>query len=122
MTSDKPIRTDGQSSIVTDAIAPAHHVVRLLGDHDVATAHGIRDALIAAIPPRDGHLTLDLSACTFLDSSVLGAIVTGAKHASDAGIAFVVAGASPSIARVFQIVGFDRSLTMISGIPQQPQL
>lgn len=46
-------------------------IVWLAGEHDLSTSDAIRDAL----SPIFGNVLLDLSECTFIDSSVISVIV-----------------------------------------------
>jgi anti-anti-sigma regulatory factor len=48
--------------------------VHVEGEHDVET----RQLLVEALDPLVGHVIVDLGACTFLDTSVIGAILTKA--------------------------------------------
>src|SRR5687768_2123165 len=65
-------------------------VVAISGEHDLSTAPDLRrhiDELIG-----NGEATIvDLSAATFIDSSVLGAILDGRRRADEEGVGFAVA-------------------------------
>ena len=55
-------------------------VVTLLGEHDVATASELRQAL--RTPTRAAAVVVDLSECTVLDGSIVGVLVGAAsRHA-----------------------------------------
>jgi anti-sigma B factor antagonist len=58
-------------------------IVRLVGEHDLATLETVRGHL-AGVPAGDA-LVIDLSSASFLDSSVLGAIVDAHSRCADAG-------------------------------------
>jgi anti-anti-sigma regulatory factor len=46
-------------------------VVVLHGEHDLATCEGVR----VALAPLLGHVLVDLSPCTFIDSSIISVLV-----------------------------------------------
>jgi anti-sigma B factor antagonist len=46
-------------------------IVRLVGEHDLATSTSFRDALERI----NGNVLVDLSECSFIDSSVIGVLV-----------------------------------------------
>jgi anti-sigma B factor antagonist len=48
-------------------------VIELIGEHDLATAEELRDAIDSALAQHDG-LLVDLTETTFLDSTVINAL------------------------------------------------
>jgi anti-anti-sigma factor len=52
-------------------------VLRLGGEHDVATAGAVRDALADA---RDAAVVVDLTACTFADSSIISTLLQARRE------------------------------------------
>jgi anti-anti-sigma factor len=52
-------------------------VLRLAGEHDVATAGAVRDALADA---RDAAVVVDLTGCTFADSSIIAALLQARRE------------------------------------------
>ncbi len=54
---------------------PGRLVLWLHGDQDLATVDTLREVLDAVVAAGDGDLVIDLSGVTFLDASVLGALV-----------------------------------------------
>ena len=59
--------------------------------------------------------TLELSQCTFLDSSALKAIADASRRADETGIAFTVARPSPQAARVLEVSGLDEIVRIDAG-------
>jgi anti-anti-sigma factor len=49
--------------------------VRLCGEHDLATSREVVDALA----PLDGNVLVDLSACEFIDSTIIAALLNDAQ-------------------------------------------
>jgi anti-anti-sigma regulatory factor len=49
-------------------------VIQLVGEHD----YGSHAMVVAALEPVNGHLVVDLTACTFIDTSLIGAVIAKA--------------------------------------------
>jgi anti-anti-sigma factor len=86
-------------------------IVILSGEHDLGTVPQVREALGAAAT--DGKaIVVDLSAATFVDSSILGALLEARRTALDAGRGFAVAcsGESEPVRRVLEVTGLADEL------------
>jgi anti-sigma B factor antagonist len=86
-------------------------VLSTSGEHDLNTAPELRrrvDELIA----RGSSVVIDLSPASFLDSSILGAILDSRQRAIDAGLGFAVAhaGGADAVARVLEVTGLRDQL------------
>jgi anti-anti-sigma factor len=93
------------------AHAPAFAaVVRLCGEHDLATSAGVREALA----PIRGSLLVDLSDCAFLDSSVLTVFVLDARERAHDGqrTELLVPAANMTVRRTLQVSGLTEMLTV----------
>ena len=75
--------------IVLDDAAGDVVVVVVEGEHDIYTAPTLRERLDEAIG-RGGGVVVDLTGATFVDSSVLGALLDARRRALEAGQGFVV--------------------------------
>jgi anti-anti-sigma factor len=93
-----------------------HSVVALHADHDLSTADSLRSALDSAC--QEGRpIVVDLSAATFVDSAVLGILVSQHDQAKAAGLQFcVVLGDPPSrsVQRLVELTRIDTVLTVVS--------
>ena len=72
--------------------APSTVVVRLVGEHDLATARLIGAVLDEQLERCD-RLAVDLNRTTFLDTSVLTTLVEAARRARPRGVAYQVVAA-----------------------------
>ena len=81
-------------------------VVRVTGELDMATVSSF-EASLSSIEP-DRHVVIDLSDCTFLDSSGIGAITRGVARAPRLSIVAT----EPSIIRVLEITALDTMVTV----------
>jgi anti-sigma B factor antagonist len=79
-------------------------VVRVEGDLDMATATSFDETIESTAG--DSHLAIDLSACTFLDSSGMRSIAAAAKRHSRVSIVATDAG----ILRILEITALDTML------------
>ena len=86
-------------------------IVALEGEHDLGTLPQVREGLEAAASEGKA-LIIDLSSATFVDSSILGAVLDARRLASEAGRGFAVAcdGASEPVRRVLEVTGLAEEL------------
>ncbi|MGH3124336.1 MAG: STAS domain-containing protein [Streptosporangiaceae bacterium] len=87
-------------------------VAELSGDLDLASAPVLREQLLRLLRPGASRLVLDLSRVTFCDASGL-AVLVGASHRARVLEGFLrLAAVSPPAARVLQITGLHRHLSI----------
>src|SRR5215203_4415114 len=101
------------NAIVLDDTAGDVIVVVVEGEHDIYTAPTLRERLDEALA-RGGGIVVDLTAATFVDSSVLGALL-------DARRGFVVSvgeTVEPGVQRILDITGLVPVLPVVSGRDQ----
>jgi anti-sigma B factor antagonist len=95
-------------------------VVVVEGEHDIYTAPTLRERLDEALS-REGGVVVDLTGATFVDSSVLGALLDVRRRAHDAGQGFVVCvgeSVEPGVQRILDITGLVPVLPVVRGRPQ----
>ena len=102
----------GDVRITAEAIAEGVAVVRVDGELDVATTHQLEEAVESA--DSSGRLVIDLTACTFLDSSALRVLVSSARGARAAGGSFSLVASDSGILRVLEIAAVDTILPVHS--------
>jgi anti-anti-sigma factor len=79
---------EGVQPAVTSSDDNGVSIVELRGEHDLATASDVRDVLARAVT--DGRPTVvELTLTDFIDSSILGVLLAGLRHARDANLGFV---------------------------------
>lgn len=85
-------------------------VVTLVGEHDLNTAGPLRERLRAALSERQG-VVIDLSGATFIDSSILGAILEAREETTGMGMGFAIVGSGGEpVERVLEITGLNEAL------------
>jgi anti-anti-sigma factor len=63
-------------------------VIELRGEHDLATASEVRTVLEAAVAEKRPAV-VELTLTDFIDSSILGVLLAGLRHAREANLGFV---------------------------------
>ena len=96
---------------------PAHTLVRLCGEIDIATAPGLRERLFGLLRRGAGLVIFDLSGVPFCDASGLGMLVGSHRHATVLGVALRLTALRPQVARLVKINGMDRVLTIYPAPP-----
>jgi len=93
--------------IELEAAADDVLVVAVEGEHDIYTAPVLRQRLDEALAT-GGGIVVDLTGATFVDSSVLGALLDARRRALDAGHGYVVCvgeTVEPGVQRILDITG-----------------
>ena len=91
---------------VQNAHGPA--VVRLAGEIDLSNAARLQDQLSLLV--ENGHVVVDLSEVTFIDSTGLSAFIVGHRRAIAAGTGMHLAGSTGTVRRLFELTQLDRHL------------
>jgi anti-sigma B factor antagonist len=86
-------------------------VLTITGEHDLSTAPDLRRGL-GELLNGGGGIIVDLTPATFIDSSILGAILEGKRRAAEAGIGFAVvhSNGANSVGRVLDVTGLRSEL------------
>jgi anti-sigma B factor antagonist len=103
--------------ILLDDAAGDVVVVVVEGEHDIYTAPALRERLEEALG-KGGGVVVDLTGATFVDSSVLGALLDARRRALDAHQGFVVCvgeQVEPGVRRILDITGLVPVLPVVSG-------
>jgi anti-anti-sigma factor len=92
--------------------------VELRGEHDLDSHEAIENAL----RPIFGDVLMDLSACPFIDSTVIGVLVTRAQELRREGhrLELIVPAENRHVARVIDLVGMRSLLTVHEHAPDYP--
>jgi anti-sigma B factor antagonist len=86
-------------------------VLSISGEHDLSTASELRRRLEALLDEGTGVI-VDLSAATFIDSSILGVILDGKRRAAAANVGYAVlhAEGADAVGRVLEVTGLRAEL------------
>jgi anti-anti-sigma factor len=109
-TSDPPTKPLDRATIRVSSEAADIVSLYLCGEFDAFNAPEIMAHAFRALAA-DKHLVLDLSDSTFIDASVIGALVTIQDAANDRGRSAVLQlGTAPIVERVVAITGIEQIL------------
>lgn len=87
-------------------------VIDLAGGVDIYSAPQFKDVLLKGIDGGARRVIVDLTNVTFIDSTGLGVLVTGAKRVRSQGVSFAIVSSAPNIRGIFEITGLDRLYSM----------
>jgi len=100
-----------QSGVSDTGIA----ILDLEGEHDIYTAPKLRDRLSELLTTGPG-VVIDLSGASFVDSSILGALLNARQRAVESKKGFAVclsARSDPAVRRVFDMTGLSETLPVL---------
>jgi anti-anti-sigma factor len=99
-------------TVEVETVAPDIGIATLRGEHDLATKAALIDALARA--SEHNRLLVDLGACTFLDSTVIGLIVSTCQRMweRDRRLELVIPPEAEAIRRVVRVAGLATFLTI----------
>ena len=96
-------QTSLQPAVEGDAVA-------FHGELDAAHAPELRDRVLAIAAAPGGRLLLDLTACTFIDSLGVAALVEAAKEMHRRGRVVAVVCRAPQVRRTLSLTGVDEQI------------
>jgi len=103
------------SLTIADRVSGDFHVLELAGDIDVETARTLRAHIVDKFSQPTSRVVVDLSGVAFMDSSGLGALVSGWQLTREDG-AFRIAGANPVVQRVLSITGMEEVFALYPSV------
>jgi len=95
--------------VQTEMVPGGAVVLRVSGELDLASVPRLEDVLetVSADPT-----VIDLSECTFLDSSGVRVLAAAGRKLSEAGRRFAIVTSNPGLLRVLEITGVDTMLAV----------
>jgi anti-sigma B factor antagonist len=105
--------------IATETPRAGITLLRVSGEHDLYTAPDLRDRLKQALSA--GDVVVDLSEATFVDSSILGALLSARQRAAEDGRGFAVSldeAASRTVRQVFEITGLIPAMPVLPSVEE----
>jgi anti-sigma B factor antagonist len=99
------VATSGDFDVRTESTPTGGLVCRIAGDLDLATAPRLEEALASRAP--GSQVVIDLTGCTFLDSSGVRVLAATARATTEEGGRLDLVVIDPGIARVLEITGID---------------
>lgn len=84
------------------------HILRAKGEVDLYTSPSLREELLRAIEKGEQQIAIDLEGVEFMDSSGLGALVSGLKRLREKEGDLVLVSPRDAIKRILAITGLDK--------------
>ena len=103
--------------VATEQHDSGARVVSVMGEVDPATAPALEQTLRAVAEDRPGEVIIDLSGCSFFDSTGLHALASTSARLRDSDTPLSIVLSNPSVLRVFEITGFDEQFAMYPSVP-----
>lgn len=102
----RPPSPEAPLAVTTGIVGPAHVVVGVVGEVDIATAARLSGALLEQVraAPVSGVVVADLDGVGFIDAAGLAVLGIAADTAGARGVHFRVANCSPTVLRLLDIV------------------
>lgn len=91
---------------VTSTERDGVHVIKPVGEFDIAVLAPLRDAVLAAVEAGCA-VVLEMSETTFIDSTILGVIVEGRLACTRRGRWLRIVAPRPNIRRILQMMALD---------------
>jgi anti-sigma B factor antagonist len=93
-----------------DLLKPSESVavVDVEGEVDIYSAPQFKEVLLQGIEEGARRIIVDLAKVTFIDSTALGVLVSGAKRVRPQNGTLDIVCADDNITRIFEITGLDR--------------
>ncbi len=92
-------------------------VVAVEGELDLTTAPRLKWTLLDALEAGHSQLVLDLSRCSFMDSTALGVLV-GVNRGLDAGARLAIACSRPNVLKIFELSGMDGAFALFPTVDE----
>jgi anti-sigma B factor antagonist len=83
-------------------------VVYLRGEVDIYSAPQFKETILESINAGATHIVVDLTDVSFIDSTALGVLVSGAKRVRPQNGSLDIVCRDENISRIFEITGLDR--------------
>ncbi|MHB8659958.1 MAG: STAS domain-containing protein [Solirubrobacteraceae bacterium] len=87
--------------------------IQLTGECGLAQQQQLRVAIRKVLAARPGHVVLDLSGLSFIDSSGIDLVIELARRASRENVHLVINPGTPAVQRVFALCGLTTELPFV---------
>lgn len=90
------------------------HIIRIEGDVDASSSIYLDKAISTAIENGQRNIIIDCSNLDYISSAGLGVFMSYIQDFEESDSRFVLFGLNKKVASVFEILGLDRLLTIVS--------
>ena len=92
-------------------------VVSVMGEVDIATAPTLEQTLLGATDGGPGHVIVDLTGCSFLDSRGLAALIASKTRLERTNRRLMLVLPNPSVLQILQITRSDELFEIYPSLP-----
>jgi anti-anti-sigma factor len=104
------LTTPAKFDVRVETASPGVTIVYVVGELDLATCPVVEEAIASAA--QSSRVIVDLTGCTFLDSSGLRVLMRAQREVDERGRGLELVAADPAIVRVLEIANVDTVLTV----------
>lgn len=90
-------------------------VIAPSGELDLATHRQFSEAVSEVLGAGDGHLVIDLTDTTFMDSTSLGTLISARRRTHTMGGSFVIRCRDARLLRLFEVTSLDKVFAIEPG-------
>jgi len=101
-------------------VSEGYFLVALTGEWDLYNQPEVDSKLQEAVAAGEQLIVVDLSEATYIDSSVLGALVGARERLKAGGGEVAIVTADPQMRKIFEITGLDGVFTLHESIDDVP--
>jgi anti-sigma B factor antagonist len=109
-------------SVSAEELASGGLVVNVHGQVDLYAAPDLKARLLDALDRADGHIVVDVTESTFLDSTAISTLLSAHRRAARRGGRVVLVNTSHEIARTLSITGLDAILDVVETLDEAQAL
>ena len=102
----------------TEKIVGGARVVEILGELDIATSPRVRELLSDAASDGDRPIVLDLTGCSFIDSTGLATLLHGTKPAQNGESNVAIVSAGGEVRKLLELTAIDRTIPVYEALEQ----
>jgi anti-sigma B factor antagonist len=106
------LTTPAEFDVRVETASPGVTILHVVGELDLATCPAVEEAIASAAS--SSRVIVDLTRCTFLDSSGLRVLMRAQREVGERGGVLELVAADPTIVRVLEIANVDTVLTVHS--------
>lgn len=92
-----------------------HPLLVLVGEFDLSSVEALEEAARSALGSSPSRIVLDASGVTFLNSSILGALLRIQRRAADQGTGFALQDPSSLVQRLLRLSGLLDQIEVVTG-------
>jgi anti-sigma B factor antagonist len=99
------LSTPPEFAVSAETTSPGVLTVRIVGELDMSTSPRVEEAMSSTVPP--GRVIVDLTRCTFVDSSGIRLLMAIYRNVTSGGGRVELVASDPNVVRVLEITNVN---------------